>query len=494
MPVPTRYHWQALAFFSILLLISCGKEADQDTIARAGKRKIGWTELNQSFNLEPKWGRGLTQKEAYYNQLDYLIDEKVFAQEAESEQLQLKNNDFAGYLQFIEEKELIRELYRQEVSSKIIISDDEYQQAYRFSKIQLRYAYIESPDSLRAREYLKQLTAVGDFSKIHLFLSGEDRQGESPWIKYGDVDEELERILFNLGLGEIAGPVRIGGKYYIVQLLEGNRDKFLSEKDFAENKSKIRKIIFDRRAAKVSESYVRKIMSGKEVRLNPAVFAVALNHFSRIAASRSDQDNNLAPVQLRDYELRKVEQNLSDILGEPIVFFADGQMTVAQFLTKLLNMPQGLRPQIHMAKDLKVAIGRVVRNYYFTREARTQGLDKLSTVRDQIQREQDKVLAQVWLKNLQGTIAVSDEDVRKFIASEQYVNLQKKLGHQPDATFVRNIISDLKFNDIRYQAADSLRKKYGIEVNDKKLITEIKNPDEIIKNDPISFSYQEEFY
>jgi hypothetical protein len=493
MSIVKKCFWWKLVIFSVLLLISCGKESDQETVARAGKRKIGWTELYQSFNLEPKWGRGLTQKDAYYNQLDYLIDEKVFAQEAETGQPQLNDDDFAGYLQFLEEKELIRELYRQEVSSKIIISDDEYQNAYRFSKIQLRYAYIETSDSARASDYAKQLASAGDFSTIGLFLPGEDQKGESPWVKYGDVDEELEKVLFNLELGETAGPVYIAGKYYVVKLLEGNREKFQSAMDFAESKSKIRKIIFDRRSAKISEAYVRKIMSGKNVRLNPSVFAVALNHFTRLAV-RSVQDNYPSQVQLRNSELREMERNLKDILAEPIVFFADGQMTIAEFLTKLLNMPVGLRPQIHMAQDLKVAIGRVVRNHYFVREARSRGLDKIDAVRDRIQREQDKAWAHVWLKKLQGKIVVSDEEVRQFIKSEYYTNLQKRLGYEPDTTYVRDIICDLKFKELRSQAADSLRSKYGIEINKDKLITKIKNPDGIIKDDPIAFTYQEEFY
>jgi hypothetical protein len=493
MPVASKYAPWKLAFCSVLLLISCSGESDRESVARAGKRKIGWTELYQSFNLEPKWGRGLTQKEAYSNQLDYLIDEKVFAQEAQAEQLQMNDPDFTGYLQFLEEKELIRELYRREVSSKIIISEDEYRQAYRFSKVHLRYGYIETSDSLRARNYVNQLAAPGmDFNRIGIFSAGEDLRGESPWIKYGDVSAELERVLFNLDLGEAAGPVYSAGKYYAVKLLEANREKFQSELDFAQTKSKIRKIISDRKAAEFSEAYIRKIMSGKDVRLNPTVFAVALNHFTRIALSV--QDNLPRPVQLHDQELREIEQNLGDLLAEPIVFFAEGQMTVAEFLTKLLNMPAGLRPRIKMAKDLKVAVGRIVRNYYFVQEARQQGLDKIDAVWERIQIEQDKAWAHAWLKKLQSKIAVSDEEINRFRETAGYVNLQKRLGRVPDTTVIRDILSDLKFNDLRIQSAGNLRTKYGIEIYTDKLLTEIKTPAEIIKNDPISFTYREEFY
>jgi hypothetical protein len=490
--VQKNHPWKCV-LAAALLLITCSPESDQKIVARAGERTIGWTELNQSFNLEPKWGRGLTHKEAYSNQLDYLIDEKLFAQAAASGQLRKNDPDLEGYLDFLEEKELIRELYRQEVGNKITISAEEYRQAYAYSKIQLRYGYIETPDSARAQNYLQQLS-VKNLDAVILLSPADDRRGESPWIKYGDVAEELERVLFNLDLGQTAGPVYLDGKYYVVKLLAGNREKFQSEMDFAQNKSKIHKIIFDRKAAVYSETYVRKIMSGKDVRLNPDVFAVALNHFTRIAARSLQEDDSPEPVQLNDHELQRMEQNLENLLTEPIVFFEQEQMTVAEFLTKLLNMPAGLRPRIHMAHDLKVAIGRTVRNHYFVKEARSRGLDKRTAIREQIQREQDKAWALVWLKQLRSRIGVTDIEVRQFMESEGYANLRKRLGREPGVEYARDIVSDLKFTGLKKQVADSLRNRYGYEIHNDKLIAEIRNPDEIIKKDPIAFIYREEFY
>jgi len=89
--------------FSLLLLLGCEKSVpfDQgDIIATIGPQKIDWKHLQRSYELTPKWGKGLTYKAAYRNQLDFLIDEKLFAQAARSEGLQ-KDPKIAGYLDYI---------------------------------------------------------------------------------------------------------------------------------------------------------------------------------------------------------------------------------------------------------------------------------------------------------------------------------------------------------------------------------------------------------
>jgi hypothetical protein len=482
-----------LLLFLIVLgvLISCEPAGDNVVVAKAGQRDIQWQELYLSYNLDPKWGKGLTNEQSFRNQLDYLIDEKIFAQQAEQENLVAGDGDLAGHLEFLEEKELIRALYRQEVKSKIQISDAEYQQAYEYSKITLRYQFVETPDSTRAQDYLARLQK-STVDEILLIDPASERKGESPMVKIGDVDEQIEQAVFPLKLNETAGPVKVGASWYALKVVEGSRELFRSKLDFAENKSKIDQILFDRKAAGVSAAYIRSIMQDKNVRLNPEIFGLVLRHFSRIASSI--EGTMPEPVQIPDRELRRVQSSLVDNLDQPVVFFAGESMTVGEFLQQLLNMPAGLRPKVNMAQDLKVAIGRVVRNRYLVEEARRRGLDKDEEVRELVRREQDKVLARTWLRKLQRGVTVSEEEVARFRESEQFAYLEQRLGHEPEEQFVRDIVWDLRFSELRHQEAQRLRGQFAFKVFDKKLLEKIENPGAIIKQDPVGFSYREEFF
>ena len=138
-----------------VLFSSCSSENSKraDLIAKVGEKKIDWTILNRSFYLEPKWGKGLTNKQAYSNQLNFLIDQKLFAQAAISNGLD-KETANKNYLSFIKEKEMIKELYRQEVESQIEITEEEYISAYKKLKSHIKVAFITTPHEESAKRYL----------------------------------------------------------------------------------------------------------------------------------------------------------------------------------------------------------------------------------------------------------------------------------------------------------------------------------------------------
>lgn len=139
-----RYrHWVLAAAVLLLAAYGCtGQEAEPvpvadsqpgTAVASAGERSIDWRLLQRSFQLDARWQRGQTREAAYRLQLGYLIDQKLLAQEALANGA-LQDPALAGYLEAIQEKEMIKELYRREVASRVEISEETYRQAYRYSK------------------------------------------------------------------------------------------------------------------------------------------------------------------------------------------------------------------------------------------------------------------------------------------------------------------------------------------------------------------------
>lgn len=96
-----------------LVLAACSdrRPAEPDILAAVGDRRIDWQHLQRSYELNPKWGRGLTRQEAYNHQLEYLVHEKLFALAAREQGLD-REPDMAAYLQFIREKEMIKALQK----------------------------------------------------------------------------------------------------------------------------------------------------------------------------------------------------------------------------------------------------------------------------------------------------------------------------------------------------------------------------------------------
>jgi hypothetical protein len=482
-------------FSSILTMLvvfsSCSSELDKriEMIGKAGERTIDWTLLNRSYHLEPKWGKGLSYKQAYENQLNYLVDQKLFAQAAISKSLD-KDIDIEKYLTFIKEKEMIKELYRREVESQIEITEEEYKSAYRKLKSKIRLAYITTPYEESAEKYLNMFQTTS-INELILFDPISEEKGVTPFFSFGEMTDEIDDVAFDLDLNEVAGPLKIEKKYMIIKLIDGSREKIFSDADLTENKSKIKQIIFERKAAKLSTQYIYQLLKDEEVKLNPDIFLVLVEHFNAIVQREDDADP--MPVNLTDSELVQVQTTIKDLKDDVLVTYGQGQMTVQQFVSSLSSMPAGIRPMVKMSQNLKLAVGIIVRNKYLAEKAYAENLDTDERVFFETQWQSDQFLARHWLSNLRAQISLNPDEISSFMTSNDYLRIQQRSKKELSPEQIEDLLIDFKFTEAKMRSADSLRELYEVEIESTKLLSNIKSPDAIINENPIKLFYREKF-
>lgn len=479
-------------FIFVLLSLQCERDSipEDAIIAYAGQHPIDWKLLHRSFELNPQWKKGLTQKHAYLRQLDYLIDEKLFAQAAISDGL-LQDSLLAGYLKFIQEKELVKELYRQEIASRVEISEQEYQDAYQKLKRQVKFSYVYTPSFSQAEQYAQELKTK-TIEEIQLFEPTHDIKGITPFIAFGELRQEVEEKVFTLAPGEISAPLAVDNGYMIVKVIDGRVDLFMSELDFAERKNKIQKVIFERKAEKVSNAYVKKLMADKDLQLNPPVFFALSLEFSKIIKNKFSVEP--LPIYVNDSELQEARDNLSSLLPQTLITFRGGKMTVAEFLRELSCMPPDLRPNVKMAPQLKDAIGVIVRNKYLANEARRKKLDKTAKVRWEIQAQSDEILARYWLQKKYQDILVTEDAVESFKHSADFLEFLKNSSKEIDDQLIYNFLHLQKLSRYKVLWADSLKTKYTVKIDTSRLVQNIKNPEMMIKENPVPMVVRELYY
>ncbi|GAB4378614.1 MAG: hypothetical protein Kow0042_27220 [Calditrichia bacterium] len=461
----------------------------REIVAEVGNRQIDWDHLKRSFELDPKWGKGLTREEAYQNQLNFLIDEKLFAQAGERDGM-TADTTLQAYLQFIEEKELIKELYRQEVADRITITEAEYAEAYQKSKKRVKLAYIFTPDSNQADAYYQQALKVR-VSGVELQHPDREHQGETPLFGYGDMEAPLEAVVFDLQQGEIAPPIAVTDGYMVVELLYGEVEKFQSELDFAERKSKIRKVMFQRRAEKISNHYIKNFMQDKNLQLNPPVFFALADKLTQIIHNKTS--DNPVPVFVSNQELQSASHSLEELKREILITHRDGSMTVDQFLKQLWCMPEYLRPNLKHPKNLKNAIGVAVRNQYLAEEARRRALGSAPRARREIRIQSDELIANYWLKKQTAKIRISEEEIREFRTSEKFPQLVSELGREPDEGEIRDLIRRIRIIELKRDASDSLRQIFPVQIDTTLLRNKINKPNEVIDFQPAKVVVRELF-
>ena len=481
-----------LGFICLLTgLFSCSEDPSQlQNIATAGQRKIDWQMVWQSFHLEPKWQRGLTNREAYFNQLNYLIDQKLFAQEAIAagvDQIPSVKNA----LEFIQEKEIIKALYRRHVEGEIKITDDEFLNAYHRSKKKVKCQFIITNNQDRALAYSEKMRSV-PFEQIRIFDSQTEQKGLTPLFGFGDMTKELEDFAFEMLPGEVSRPIRVGKVYVVLKVVDGQNDVLQTENDFNANKSKIQKVIFSRRARDVSDQYVYHLLKNEDIQINPKAFFPLAEQFSKIVQDK--QTDTPLPVYLTNDEIQSTTISMKNLLDLELVHFGDQALTIKQFLEKLLNMPAGLRPQVNMKPMLKKAIAVVVRNEYLAEQAYREGIDRLSRVKHEIETFSDALLAHEWLRLIRDQISCSAEEIEAFKQKENFAEVNNRFGNKLTDSTIRNLISDYKFTQRKMMLADSLRQIYRTNVDTLRFEQMIAEPNVAIDYQPVGFAFREKFF
>jgi hypothetical protein len=488
---------KCLKYISLLNLIillfvpSCSNEEsiEKNLIATVGERTIDWKLLNRSYHLEPKWGKGLTYKEAYENQLDYLIDQKLYAQAARSSGMDKEKNN-RNYLTFLKEKEMIKELYRREVEAQIEITEEEYRSAYNKLKTEIKLAYVTTSDIKSAEKYLNMVPNIS-INDLILLNPDTDEKGVTPFFSYGDMAEEIDNVAFDLDLNETAGPLKIDNTYMVIKLVDGFREKILSDTEFAESKSKIRQIIFERKTRKLSNQFIYQMLKDEDVKLNPDVFFVLAEHFNAIVRREAGADP--LPVNLSDSELKQIQTKVEDIKNKVLVTYKEGQMTVEEFISRLFSIPAGIRPMVRMSQNLKLAIGIIVRDEYLAEKSYSEGLDKSLKVMYETQWQSDQFLSKEWLRNLRAHISLSTDEIDSFITSENYKKIQQRSMNELAPEQVKDLLLDFKFADAKIRSTDSLRRIYKVEIDSVVFLSRIKSLTKIINENPINLIYREKF-
>ncbi|MGH1366694.1 MAG: foldase protein PrsA [Calditrichia bacterium] len=493
----TRFY--SLLFLASFAFVQCSSERVQEVVelaadkkqvvAAAGEITIDWHQLWRSYHLEPRWGRGMSKAEAYANQINYLIDQKLYVQEALKSGLD-QQKEIQGQLEFAQNKELIKALYRSEVASHVEISDAEYTTAYDQIKRKVKLAFAATPNLKRAEQY-RALLQSKHHAKIQILNPVEDELDVTPMYSFGDMDERIERAAFALDLHEVSEPIRIEGKYRVVKLIDAQKDLFMSEMDFAENKSRIHKIIFARKARKYSDKILYNLLKDQNIDIKREAFFALLKQFETIVEDK--ESTTAMPIYLSNPEINKTTSKLADQRQEVLVSFRGGHLTIERFLQNLLNRPTGMRPQVNMAASLKKAIAVAVRDHKLVQMAKQKGLQKDPTVVYETALQSDKILSRQWLKQQRDRFRVHPEELSQFTSSERLKTLKAQFGDKLDDAAMANVRSDYFFTKHRMQLSDSLRGQYAVNLDSLSILKNIGDPNTIIDKNEIDFAFREDY-
>ncbi|KPL08321.1 hypothetical protein AMJ86_01025 [bacterium SM23_57] len=412
----TRHHSNFIYFF-ILLFISCSEpKLNEQTVAVVGKEKITAQELLLSYELLPHWTPSKRGAAALRAHLELLIQKKLFANEGRRRGY---NTDpvVKKIVEWFENEELRKAVYRTEIEESIEISEEDLLQAYHKNNIQLhvRHLFAKTEKQVKAmQQALNDGIPWEEIAKVTFRDSMlANNGGDLGWLGFGDLEGTFEDSAFAQRIGQISQPVRTRYGYHLIQVLNVRKNILTSQADFEAKKPKLEKMLFRRQEKRRSSEFVKKFMAKKNVKMINKTFDLLVSKIRDDVIDSRSPDVKFLPA-IKDGELNQLSLGLEAYRDEVLITYNDGEWTMGDFLEKLRSLPITRRPRLDSPVKFRRDLGMMIRDDFLAEEARGRGLAQDPQVQKEAKHWEDEYTFSYFWQSIEDTISVTDEQVRAF--------------------------------------------------------------------------------
>jgi parvulin-like peptidyl-prolyl isomerase len=404
-------------FLFLLPINSFPQIVDMDIIAKTGSDEISKQEFLARYELAPQVDAGITgieealKKEVLYS----IIAEKLWALEAN--EIGLGNSDLIKYTYDVIEEMYVRDaLYREEIISKVILSDEYLAEAFRRNSQILQVNYLFSSTKNEIDFLYNQLNEGTSFDSLLAVRPENTLQTEPYYVGYGQMDKHVEDILYSLEIGQYTKPVEAPNGWYIFRLLKHGENLLLNSKQAEAEHKKVLKIARQTITDSIYIQFYEEFFSDVNAETNGAIF----NQFAEeVIKSLSDRKQNekisdgkeifLKPDDLYRIESVTSEKNLNAsfielddqpaTLKEFIQYFAfesfsvdtiDSNMirgklnnNVKEFIEHKLLSREGYRRSLQYSPEIQSQMN-MWRSYYLSDALRNEMLENIEITDDEM--------------------------------------------------------------------------------------------------------------
>ncbi len=351
-----------------------------------------------------------------------LVAEKLWAFEAD--QLEIDTNETVRLsLKSLEKLFVKDELYKREVESKIVITANEIKTGLaRVTRI-LNALIITSPDSEKVWKLHNSFQAGASFDSVLVSMKMPQKPFE---VKYGSFeDEAMEEILYSLNLNEISKPVKANDNWFIFKLVDDEPDLTIDpSKEHARNI--VIKKLKDRKSQKLGRTYLDKLLSGKSITADRQLFDIMSDKLLDILKNRTAKTeiDSIANVDLLETDVKKLLSSLNTSeLNAAFIKFDSIPATIKNFLyyTIYQKVLFDSFNSIKFKQSLNHIVKKFIEDELISREGYKFGLDKLTSVKNDLQIWKNYYLSEVLMNSYADSITITDVEMKKFISEEKNI-------------------------------------------------------------------------
>jgi hypothetical protein len=343
-----------------------------------------------------------------------IIAEKLLAQEALARKF---DQDSVVQMAFGEVSGLLArdELYRQEVSNKVIVTPAEIEHGIIMAQLQVLVAFIFFEREEDASFVRVQMRGGKDFERIAIDSSMQALR-DTATVIWSDADPVIEEAAYKLKLGEVSPVVAAGNGFYILKQLAVQTNGFYASMQPDVLRERVTTKIRERKEQIRASEFVEEVLKHKVGRSLSEPFKLLAK--SLMDMYKSHARDSL--ISLNSNSVMELKTRLTHALSDTLVEVGNSRWTVDDVINRLLStrFTVSSREIRTIPARLNSAIKLMVHQELLGEEALARGLDKVPAVRRQLEMWHNAYLADMLKEHLRQTVRVTDSEVFGYLKSK----------------------------------------------------------------------------
>ena len=230
--------YSTIMIFFIICIISCSIHNEEE-LALVNGNEIGLNDFlpkYRKFLSKTHQNDNLSNRYAFLNSM---IDESIILEHATRSGFNNSPEILHKKAQ-IHDQLLLNEYYDRKIINGIQITDNELRQLFKYYKTRLHVRHLYAPDLATIQDISDRIESgiTWEYLAKTCFEDSilKNNGGDIGWYEMGELDPAFEITAYELLDGEISEPTKTRDGFSLIQVLEREKDVFLTEQDYQLNK------------------------------------------------------------------------------------------------------------------------------------------------------------------------------------------------------------------------------------------------------------------
>jgi len=408
-------------------------------------RSVSPDEFLFAYETSPRAVISGPKETAYRNVLNRMAERILLAQEAERLGLHADPENVRE-LQNLEDAAIRRELFMRQIRNKVDVTEDDCRKAFLKDQqtLWIQHAIIGSEEQMIPGEWKPEWRHV----QINPSVKTVEKPGFGPidLVRWNDVDETLEEVLFSLAPGELSGAIIKNGYTHIFRLVNTETNVMLSENEYNLQREHYRSAITKRKEHRLAFKFVQDVMSPE----NLTIRHQTLNQLTEALWQQQVAKDSVTMKSPGELNLNPL--SLDDLNEKELATFSSGNVSVEdfRFLFRMNPLELSKESKLELKQNIINAIGLYVRDIVFAEKGRALDLENVIEVQDDFKYWRERLLASkmeasVYAKYTDEGIEISEEIVADAVA--EYDQLRETLMQAANITINEELLMTIETSD-----------------------------------------------